>query len=244
MTNHSLYQQILTLLDLTRLQDNDSPTAMQQWLEQMATADYVPAAFCVYPAFVQQTKQHLVRHGIRANIATVVNFPSGQQPLEQVLADIQYCIAQGVDEIDCVLPYSLLLQGQYQAVQSFLTSVRLACGRVCLKVIIESGELATPQQIIKATELCVAADVDFVKTSTGKVPVGCTLEAARSILTALAASGKSIGFKASGGVRSVAQAQELVALYETIIGKAAHKDAMRIGASALLDELKPLLAAG
>lgn len=241
MTTNQKAQQLLSLLDLTRLQDNDTETAMQQWLDQMATPEYVPAAFCVYPAFIAQTRQHLETRDISAALATVVNFPSGQQALPEVLEDIERCIALGADEIDCVLPYQQVLQGQYDEVAVFLKAVRQACGNSCLKIIIESGELITPQQIIKATELCLDAGADFVKTSTGKVPVGCTIEAARAILTVIAASGKVAGFKASGGVRTLQQAEELLSMFEQIMAKTAKADQMRIGASALLDELKPLL---
>lgn len=241
MTINQKAKQLLSLLDLTRLQDNDTAAAMQQWLDLMATPAYVPAAFCVYPDFIAQTRQHLATKNITAALATVVNFPSGQQALPEVLEDIRRCLALGADEIDCVLPYQQVLQGHYEEVTAFLTAVRQACGNSCLKIIIESGELITPQQIIKATELCLDAGADFVKTSTGKVPVGCTLEAARAILTVLAASGKAAGFKASGGVRTLQQADELLGMFEQIMAKTANADQMRIGASALLDELKPLL---
>src|SRR5690606_12448857 len=102
---------------------------------------------------------------------------------------------------------------------------------VCLKVIIESGELVTAQQVAKATELAIEGGADFVKTSTGKVPVGVTHEAARIMLTVIAAAQRDVGFKASGGIRTVAQALTLVQLYEDISGKVATSAGMRIGAS-------------
>ncbi len=241
MTINQTAKQLLSLLDLTRLQEHDTEAAMQQWLDQMATPSYVPAAFCVYPEFIAQTRRHLDAKAMQAFIATVVNFPSGQLPLSDVLQQIEDCVAVGADEIDCVLPYQQVLQGRYDEVAEFLSAVRQACGSKCLKVIIESGELITPQQIIKATELCLEAGADFVKTSTGKVPVGCTTEAARAMLTVIAASGKVAGFKASGGVRTLAQAQELLQMFEHIMATTATAKVMRIGASALLDELKPPL---
>lgn len=241
MKTTALYQQLLSLLDITRLQDQDTAADMQQWLDEMATIDAVPAAFCVYPQFIQQTKAHLQRLGITAKLATVVNFPHGQQSTDTVISDIEACLAAGADEIDCVLPYHALLRGDYGVVKTFLYDIKQACGSAALKVIIESGELTTSQQIIKATELCLQCGADFVKTSTGKVPVGCTTEAARCILTVIAASGGQAGFKASGGVRTVAQALELVEMFEHIVGCAATSSRMRIGASALLQELRPLL---
>lgn len=241
MKTSTNYQQLLTLLDITRLQDNDTAQQMQLWLDEMATSQAVPAAFCVYPQFIEQTKQHLQQHGINAKIATVVNFPHGQQTADVVVSDIERCLLAGADEIDCVLPFQALLAGEHGYVKTFLYDVKQACGKAPLKVIIESGELTTSQQIIKATELCIQCGADFVKTSTGKVPVGCTTEAARSILTVIAAADSRVGFKASGGVRTLAQAVELVDMFEQLLGCEATATRMRIGASALLQELKPLL---
>ena len=116
-------------------------------------------------------------------------------------------------------------------------------GRFFLKIIIESGELSTAQQIIKATELVIDCGADFVKSSTGKVPVGITTEAARIMLTVIAAANRPVGFKASGGVRTIAQALELVQMYEEITGQLAKPELVRIGASALYQELIHQLAA-
>ena len=242
MTNTLKLQQLLKLLDLTRLNDEDDSSAMAQWLTQTAQPSAVPAAFCVYPDFLKQTLQHLADLHISAELATVVNFPKGDSSISEVAAEISKALALGATEIDCVLPYKQLLAGDLVAVSDFLSAVRKACGDTCLKIIIESGELVTPQQIIKATELSIQAGADFVKTSTGKVPVGVTLEAARAILTVIAASERFVGFKASGGVKTVAQALELVQLYEEITGRLASAEGMRIGASALLVELQQLLA--
>ncbi len=242
MTNQLKLQQLLKLLDLTRLSDDDNHEAMQDWLNQTAVATAVPAAFCVYPQFLSQTASHLAAQKMQAELATVVNFPSGDAPVGEVVAEINEALKLGATEIDCVLPYKALLAGNTEQVRDFLAEVRSACAETCLKIIIESGELVTPQQIIKATELCIQSGADFVKTSTGKVPVGATVEAARSILTVIAAADRFVGFKASGGVRTVGQALELVQLYEEITGRLAQAEGMRIGASALLTELRAQLA--
>lgn len=241
MTSPLRLQQLLRLLDLTRLTDSDNSTDMAVWLQQTARPDAVPAAFCVYPQFIQQTLQHLAEQGMRVPVATVVNFPHGDLPVDEVVAEIKAAITAGATEIDAVLPYKAMLSGDYERVKRFLVDVRAACGQTPLKVIIESGELLTAQQICKATELSIEGGADFVKTSTGKVPVGVTLEAARIMLTAIAGAERPVGFKASGGVRTVAQALELMQLYEDITGQLANPDGMRIGASALLVELLPLL---
>ncbi len=243
MTSPLRLQQLLRLLDLTRLTDDDSPQGMADWLEQTARPDAVPAAFCVYPQFISQAKQHLARLQMQTPVATVVNFPGGEVPGDQVVAEIAAALAAGANEIDAVLPYKTLLAGDYGRVKLFLHDVRLACGAAPLKIIIESGELVTAQQICKATELAIEGGADFVKTSTGKVPVGVTVEAARIMLTAIAGANRPVGFKASGGVRTVAQALELMQLYEDITGQLANAEGMRIGASALLTELLSLLQA-
>lgn len=241
MTSPLRLHQLLRLLDLTRLTEQDTPTEMAQWLQQTARPDAVPAAFCVYPQFIQQTLRHLTQQQMSVPVATVVNFPSGDLAVDTVVQEIEAALAAGAGEIDAVLPYKALLVGDYGRVKHFMYDVRQACGRTPLKIIIESGELLTAQQICKATELVIEGGADFVKTSTGKVPVGVTLEAARIMLTAIAGAGRPVGFKASGGVRTVAQALELMQLYEDITGELANPAGMRIGASALLTELLPLL---
>ncbi len=242
MTNQLKLKQLLKLLDLTRLNDSDDAAAMQDWLNQHVKADALPAAFCVYPQFLTQTKATLLQHQVSVQLATVVNFPSGLASADQVVAEIEQALALGATEIDCVLPYRALLAGDCGQVKNFLYDIRQASGQACLKIIIESGELSTAQQIIKATELVIEGGADFVKSSTGKVPVGITMEAARIMLTVIAAAGRPVGFKASGGVRTVAQALELCDLYETLTGRLAQPELVRIGASALYQELLTALA--
>lgn len=242
MTNPLRIQQLMKLVDLTRLTDQDNADAMQQWLEQdVAGAAVLPAAVCVYPAYLAQVKSFLQQHQFAVQLATVVNFPSGTLPLSEVLEQIQQALAAGADEIDCVLPYQTLLSGQTEQVRNFLAEVRQAAAGVCLKIIIESGELVTCQQISKATELVVESGADFVKTSTGKVKVGVTEEAARIMLAVIAAADRPVGFKASGGVRSVDFALKLVGLFEELTGNLATPAYMRLGASALLNDLSQQL---
>jgi len=243
MANQLKLQQLLKLLDLTRLTDNDNKTDMAQWLSTHMLPAQLPAAFCVYPDFLPQCAAQLQQLGVQSRLATVVNFPAGTSATDVVVQEIQAALALGANEIDCVLPYQALLAGDTGRVKSFLYDIRQACGTACLKIIIESGELSTPQQIIKATELVIECGADFVKSSTGKVPVGITMEAARIMLTVIAAANRPVGFKASGGVRTVAQALELVAMYEEITGRLAQPELMRVGASALLAELVPMLSA-
>lgn len=242
MTSPQRLLQLLKLLDVTRLQESDTEQQLLDWLMMLPKTDAPVAAYCIYPQFLKLTSEYIYSNAPGVALATVVNFPEGKQPLTTVLADIKAALAHGANEIDCVLPYHTLLTGDEAAVLAFLVAVRQACVGVCLKIIIESGELLTAQQITKATELVIASGADFVKTSTGKVPLGVTLEAARIILTSIAAADRPVGFKASGGVKTVAQALELAELYENITGKTATRSGMRIGASALLIELCQQLA--
>jgi deoxyribose-phosphate aldolase len=234
MTNMLRLQQLAKLLDITRLQDDDSADAFNNWL---STVPVLPAAaYCVYPQFLTALQNDAARQRHMA-LATVVNFPGGDSPSDVVCEQIQKAIALGATEIDCVLPYKALLRGEHGVVKCFLYDVRQVTGSHCLKIIIESGELVTAQQVAKASELAIEGGANFVKTSTGKVPVGVTDEAARIILTVIAAADRDVGFKASGGVRSIEHALTLVQLYENITGKIAVSSGMRIGASALAVEL-------
>lgn len=239
MTNSLRLMQLAKLLDITRLQDNDNSADFTAWLT--AQPQLPVAAFCVYPQFLAQVKQLA---GLSSNtaLATVVNFPSGNLAADTVCEEISDAIALGATEIDCVLPYKALLKGEYGLVKSFLYDVRQASAGTCLKVIIESGELVTAQQVGKAAELVIEGGADFVKTSTGKVPVGVTEEAARIILTVIAAADREVGFKASGGVRTVDHALALMQWYEEITGRVAVNTGLRIGASALVTELMSRLA--
>lgn len=235
MTNLLRLQQLAKLLDITRLQDDDTEQTFSGWLQTVANVN--SAAYCVYPQFLPALQQWSMRKSNMA-LATVVNFPGGALPSDLVCEQILQAQALGATEIDCVLPYNALLRGEYGTVKSFLYDVRQAASSLCLKIIIESGELVTAQQVAKATELAIESGADFVKTSTGKVPVGVTEEAARIMLTVIKAADRPVGFKASGGVRSIEQALSLIQLYEGISGNIATSQCMRIGASALVNDVR------
>jgi deoxyribose-phosphate aldolase len=239
MTNALRLQQLAKLLDITRLEDNDTEAAFGGWLNMVPALPV--AAYCVYPQFLATVLSWSNRQSQSA-LATVVNFASGDLPIDQVCEQIQQAIILGATEIDCVLPYKALLRGEQGFVKNFLYDVRQASANSCLKIIIESGELVTAQQVARASELAIEGGADFVKTSTGKVAVGVTEEAARIILTVIAAANRDVGFKASGGVRTVEQALAFVQLYEEITGKIAISSGMRIGASSLAYELSSQLS--
>ena len=234
MTNILRLKQLAKLLDITRLDENDSEQSFTTWLTSLPVLPY--AAYCVYPKYLSQLL-HVLQDSVEQKIATVVNFPSGDLPTDVVCEQIQQAMQSGATEIDCVLPYKALLRGEHGYVKHFLYDIRQSCADSCLKVIIETGELVTAQQISKATELAIEGGADFVKSSTGKVPLGITDEAARIMLTVIAASNKQVGFKASGGVRTIQQALALMQLYEDITGRIVTNTTMRIGASALANEI-------
>lgn len=238
MTMPQQLTQLTQLLDVTRLQDDDDPEQMSLWLDSVQQSDLAPAALCIYPRFLSllQARASWLSEKAIAR-ATVVNFPGGQLGTEQVCQQIEAARELSADEIDCVLPYQDLMAGKIGAVKSFLIDVRQACGPAVLKVIIESGELITAQQVARATELVVDSGADFVKSSTGKVPVGLTDEAAQIILTVLAGADPVVGFKASGGIRSIEHGLTLVDMYQTITGREATAQNFRIGASSLFQEL-------
>ncbi|MFO0124439.1 MAG: deoxyribose-phosphate aldolase, partial [Inhella sp.] len=196
-------RQLLAALDLTSLNDGDTPATVAA-LCQRAQSPFGPvAAVCVWPRFVAQARASLPAD---IRVAAVANFPDGALDVARALDDIAAIAQAGAQEIDVVLPYRALVAGQVQEVGEFLAEVRHASQPLTLKVIIESGELGSEALIRRATQLSLNAGADFVKTSTGKTPVSATPQAARAshdegAITRLAHA----GFRTSGGSRTVAQ---------------------------------------
>ncbi|MBB4843923.1 deoxyribose-phosphate aldolase [Paucibacter oligotrophus] len=243
MSQRSLKQSAalaLQCLDLTSLGEADTAADIAALCARAQSAHGPVAAVCVWPRFVAQARAALPA-GIK--VAAVANFPAGDLDLPQALADVQAILAAGGDEVDVVLPYRALQAGQQQAVSDFLAGVRAACAGKTLKVIIESGELATPELIRLATQLSMAAGADFIKTSTGKSPVSATPAAAEAMLDEIAKAARpGLGFKASGGIRTVRDAETYLALAEQALGAAALQPArLRFGASGLLSDILALL---
>lgn len=225
----------ISLLDLTSLNASDTSHDISQ-LCHKAKAHQV-AAVCVYPEFVGFAREML--NNTDVSVATVVNFPHGDGSLDQLVEATETALAFGAHEIDLVLPYRQLMQGDLDFCREMLGAVKQASHNFALlKVIIESGELKSPKLINQACELCLQSDVDFIKTSTGKVKENATLEAAGLILKAIRQSGKACGFKASGGIRTADQAFSYIQLARSIMGEDwVTPRNMRFGASSLLDSL-------
>ncbi len=232
-------QLALACLDYTRLNELDSEQDIHAFLAQLSASQPRPAAICVYPQWLEYVRKYVDTHfNWPLALATVTNFPSGSQPLEKVLAQTQEALSQGANEVDLVLPYKALIDGDEELALRYVQESKALCANNAkLKVIIESGELPL-NLVAKAARIAIKGGADFVKTSTGKVPVNATLEAVEVILDEIQLSGKAVGVKVSGGVKTLAQAQQYLQLAVAKMGGAWVTPVnFRFGASALLDEL-------
>jgi deoxyribose-phosphate aldolase len=234
----------LSLLDLTSLEDDDTDERIAALCRRATTPAGDVAAVCIYPRFVAQAKAALAGTAVR--IATVINFPAGAGDAATVRSDTVEALAAGADEIDVVLPWSAYLAGDREGALAVVDVCREACGDAAvLKVILETGRLEDPAVIRAAAADALAHGADFVKTSTGKVPVGATSEAARAMLEAIRDAGGDRGFKASGGVRTTGDAARYLALADEVLGPAyPAPQRFRFGASSLLDDLLATLGHG
>lgn len=225
------------LLDLTDLSETCTEAAVAR-LCARARAEGV-AAVCVWPDFVASAVRALAGQPVR--VATVVNFPAGGEDGQATRAQTRAALADGAQEIDLVLPYRALLRGEAGVARAMVETVRGACGGdILLKVILESGMLPDSAAVAAASRLALEAGADFLKTSTGKAPVSATPEAAETMLLAIRAAGtrRAVGLKVSGGLRRVENAARYLALADRIMGPGwVGPHSMRIGASALLDDL-------
>lgn len=236
----------LSLMDLTTLNDDDTEGKVAALCRKAAGPAGRVAAVCVYPRFVPIARKTLAEQGSpEVLVATVTNFPAGGEDIDIAVAETRAAIAYGADEVDVVFPYRALLAGNAALGEELVRACKEACQGKTLKVIIESGELKDPALIREASLISIRAGADFIKTSTGKVPVNATLEAARAMLEAIRDSGANCGFKASGGVRSAAEAADYLALADGLFGAewvtSAH---FRFGASSLLASLEETLGHG
>ncbi|MFK7822544.1 MAG: deoxyribose-phosphate aldolase [Oligoflexales bacterium] len=212
---------------------------------QVARPDLPPipqvAAVCVYPNFVADAKKMLAGRGVK--VASVASgFPAGQVPIAIKESDVKAAILSGADEIDMVIDRGAFLSGDYQKVFDEIRRLKDLCGSIHLKVILETGELGTYDNIRLASWIAMEAGADFIKTSTGKISQAATMESTLVMLQAIAdfyrAYGKKVGMKPAGGIRTAKQAiQYLVMLKETLGGDWLNPDLFRFGASSLLNDI-------
>lgn len=232
----------LSLLDLTNLKDDCTPEQIVTLCGKAQSAFGPTAAICIWPRFVMQART-LLGPDSPIRIATVVNFPSGEMKTEDVLAETRDAVADGADDIDLVIPYRALANGDEKAVTEMVSAVKAACGPAILKTILETGELKDISLIRRASDLSITAGADFIKTSTGKVGVNATLEAADIMLQAIRDSRKKVGFKPAGGISTVADAALYLSLADTIMGEDwVMPSTFRFGASGLLDDIIAVLS--
>ncbi|MFB9135157.1 deoxyribose-phosphate aldolase [Vibrio olivae] len=231
----------LKLMDLTTLNDDDTDQKVVQLCHDAKTAVGNTAAICIYPRFIPIAKKTLREQGTPdVRIATVTNFPHGNDDIEIAVAETKAAVAYGADEVDVVFPYRALIAGNEQVGFDLVKQCKQACGDILLKVIIETGELKEEALIKKASQISIEAGADFIKTSTGKVPVNATPEYARMMLEVIRDLNvaESVGFKPAGGVRTAEDAAQYLAMADDILGDnwvdARH---YRFGASSLLTSL-------
>ncbi len=239
--------QALKLMDLTSLNGDDNDNSIITLCHQAKTPVGNSAAVCIYPRFIPVARKTLNEQGTpEIRIATVTNFPHGGDDIGIVLAETRAAITAGADEIDVVFPYRALMAGNSQVGFDLVA----ACSDLChqnnrlLKVIIETGELEEEALIRAASGIAIDAGADFIKTSTGKVAVNATPYAAEIMLQVIAEKGQGerVGFKAAGGVRTVADAAVYLKLARDIMGPDwADQHHFRFGASGLLASLLDMM---
>ncbi len=232
-------KEAIGLMDLTTLNDDDTNAKVVALCRQAKSPAGETAAVCIYPRFIPIARKTLLAQGSEnVKIATVTNFPHGNDDIDIALAETKAAIAYGADEVDVVFPYKAFINGNETVGYNLVKACKEACGNTTLKVIIESGELQTEARIKRASEIAIDAGADFIKTSTGKVPVNATLEAAKIMLTVIKKKNPKVGFKAAGGVKDAQTAKAYLDLAREILGKdwvdATH---FRFGASSLLNNL-------
>lgn len=232
MQPHELIQYI----DLTSLNQNDTIATVEKLCEKAITPYGKVAAICVYGKFIAPLKTYLNGQGI--SLATVANFPSGMQSLTETLREVEEYLTAGTDEIDVVIDYRQFLAGKKNIIQSLVRACKSLCVSKILKVILETGELKEKQWIDYASRSALDAGADFLKTSTGKVPVNATIAAAETMLQAIAELNPAAGFKAAGGIKTPPEAMAYVTLARTLLGEAwMTPEHFRLGASTLLDNI-------
>lgn len=237
----------LNMIDLTTLEGKDTEGKVKQMCyKAQHIHDHIAglptvAAVCVYPNHVKTAVKELENTNIKvASVATA--FPSGNSNLKVKLADTKLAVSQGADEVDMVISRGKFLEGEYNFVHDEIAKVKEACDSARLKVILETGELSTLDNVRKASEIAIAAGADFIKTSTGKISPAATMEVTYVMLQSIAdyydRTGIMIGMKPAGGISNAKLAlQYLVMLNETLGQQWMTNEWFRFGASSLANDI-------
>jgi deoxyribose-phosphate aldolase len=237
----------LNMIDLTTLEGKDTPGKVKQMCYKAAhVCDHLPglptvAAVCVYPNHVKTARIALAGTNIKvASVSTA--FPSGNSTSEIKISDTKFAVEEGADEIDMVISRGKFLSGEFNFVFDEIASIKEACGNARLKVILETGELSTLDNIRKASDIAILAGADFIKTSTGKIQPAATMPVTLVMLQAIKdyylKTGKMVGMKPAGGISTSKVAiNYLVMLHETLGSKWLNNHWFRFGASSLANDL-------
>jgi deoxyribose-phosphate aldolase len=237
----------ISMMDLTTLEAKDTPGKVRQLCAKaIRPYEAMPdlpsaAAVCVYPNMVRVAKEALGNSGVKvAAVATA--FPSGMSSRKVKIDETKYAVNEGADEIDMVISRGHFLAGEYNFVFDEIAAVKEACGDAHLKVILETGELSTYDNVRLASDIAMYAGADFIKTSTGKIQPAATLPVTLVMLEAIRdfyyKEGKMIGMKPAGGISTAKLAiQYLVVLRETLGEAWMNPDYFRFGASSLANDL-------
>jgi deoxyribose-phosphate aldolase len=237
----------LSMIDLTTLEGKDTPGKVKQMCYKAAHLhDQYPdlptvAAVCVYPSMVKIAQEALKGSNIQiASVATA--FPSGQSTLEIKLNDTKFAVDQGATEIDMVISRGKFLSGEYNFVYDEICAIKEACGKARLKVILETGELVTLENVRKASDLAINAGADFIKTSTGKIQPAATMQVTFVMLMAIKdhfnATGKMVGMKPAGGISTAKLALHNLVMVNEVLGpKWLNNEWFRFGASSLANDI-------
>jgi deoxyribose-phosphate aldolase len=234
-----LARRVLSLVDLTELGDHATDADVVALCQKAHGPHGSTAAVCVWPRHVAFAVEQL--WGTNVRVATVVNFPTGDEPIDEVAAMTRQAIADGADEIDLVLPYRAFLAGDFEAAAAMIDAVRavVPVDSHRLKVILETGELVDPTAIHGAAHLAVLHGADFIKTSTGKTPTSASLGATAIMLLVIHQAGHPVGLKPSGGIRTLDDAAQYLAQADEVMGAGwATPQTFRFGASGLLTALE------
>lgn len=238
---------ILNMIDLTTLEGKDTEGKVKQMCFKAAHLhDIIPglptvAAVCVYPTMVKTAKDALKGTGVKvASVSTA--FPSGQSTREVKIADTKFAVENGADEIDMVISRGEFLKGNYEYVFDEIVAIKAACGPARLKVIFETGELSTLDNVRKASDIAMYAGADFIKTSTGKISPAATMPVTLVMLEAIRdyyyKTGRMVGMKPAGGIStSKAALHYLVMVKETLGGAWLNNEWFRFGASSLANDV-------
>ncbi len=237
----------LNMIDLTTLEGKDTPGKVKQMcfkakhLHDVHPGLPTVAAVCVYPSMVKTAKEAVKGSGVKvASVSTA--FPSGQAPLDVKLMDTKFAVDQGADEIDMVISRGKFLAGDYNFVFDEIAAIKEACGAARLKVILETGELVTLDNVRKASDIAMYAGADFIKTSTGKIQPAATMQVTYTMLEAIRdfydETGIMVGMKPAGGISNSKLALHNLVMVKEVLGSDwLDNKWFRFGASSLANDV-------